>query len=425
MSPLAITLLVLALTIIAFVSGKIPFSVVSIFIIITLIMAKVLAPAEALAGFIDTNVVLIISMFVIGAGLTKTSLLDKIQAIVFKYKDKPKMIVLVGCSVSGILAIITSGPATMAIMIPLLAAIAKETGMSRSKILFPASALANICVGMTFLGQGAANLTWSKVMINAGGEIPFTFWDFTTARIPIVIIALLYMVFIGHKLLPNTPNDQFTDSVQLKDTKSKLSPLKEKIAFVIIILTIISIILYSYTKIPMYVSGCVGAALLVIFGILSEKEGIASIHLPTIFLFGGVLALSQALKVTGAGNVIANWIVSVLGNTTNPYIIMSVFFLIPLIMTQVMSNVATIAIFVPLVAASAVKIGVDPRTAVMGVILASCTSILTPMASPTQTLVMAPGGYTIKDYFKCGLPLVIVISIASVIWLPLIFPFYQ
>jgi len=60
----------------------------------------------------------------------------------------------------------------------------------------------------------------------------------------------------------------------------------------------------------------------------------------------------------------------------------------------------------------------------MGVVLASCTSILTPMASPTQTIVMEPGGYTIRDYFKCGVPLVFILTIVSIFWLPLIFPFY-
>ena len=61
--------------------------------------------------------------------------------------------------------------------------------------------------------------------------------------------------------------------------------------------------------------------------------------------------------------------ISLLGNTTNPYIIMAVFFIIPFLLTQVMSNLATVTIFIPLVAAACVKIGVDPRAAVMGVLM--------------------------------------------------------
>ena len=77
MTPLEITLLILVLTIVAFITGKIPFSVISAGIMLSLIMTGVMEPAEAFSGFINTNVVMFVAMFVIGAGLTKTSLIDK------------------------------------------------------------------------------------------------------------------------------------------------------------------------------------------------------------------------------------------------------------------------------------------------------------------------------------------------------------
>ena len=77
MTPLQITLIILLCTIIAFLSGKIPFSIISAGIILALILTGVMKPAEALSGFINTNVVMFVAMFVIGAALTKTSLLDR------------------------------------------------------------------------------------------------------------------------------------------------------------------------------------------------------------------------------------------------------------------------------------------------------------------------------------------------------------
>ena len=116
--------------------------------------------------------------------------------------------------------------------------------------------------------------------------------------------------------------------------------------------------------------------------------------------------------------------IRLLGNTTNPYLIMAVFYIIPFILTQIMSNLATYTIFIPLVASACVKIGVDPRAAVMGVLIASCVSIMTPMAATCQIMIMEPGGYTIKDYLKCGTPLAIVIAVMSIFLLPVMFPFY-
>ena len=116
--------------------------------------------------------------------------------------------------------------------------------------------------------------------------------------------------------------------------------------------------------------------------------------------------------------------IGLLGNTTNPYLILAVFYIIPFILTQIMSNLATYTIFIPLVASACVKIGIDPRAAVMGVLTASCVSIMTPMAAPCPILIMEPGGYKLKDYLKCGTPLAIVIAIMSIFLLPVMFPFY-
>ena len=81
MTPLEITLLILILTIVAFITGKIPFSVISTGIIISLIMTGVMEPGEAFSGFTNTNVVMFVAMFIIGAGLTKTSLIDKAEQV--------------------------------------------------------------------------------------------------------------------------------------------------------------------------------------------------------------------------------------------------------------------------------------------------------------------------------------------------------
>lgn len=424
MTPLQITLLILLCTIIAFLSGKISFSLIATGIMLALTMTGVMKPAEAFGGFINTNVIMFVAMFVIGAGLTKTSILDKAQKVVIRYQDNPKMLILIVSLVAAFLACVTSATATAAIMIPLLVGISNEIGTSRSKLLFPAMAVANIATAITFLGQGASNMTWSDVMINAGGTIPFTVWSFTIARIPFLIVTILYMAFIGYRLMPDIPNESFADNVKQKDTSSRLSAGKEKLAIVIILATITAMILADVIGIKMFILSSIGACLLVIFGILDEKEALSSIHLPTVFLFAGVLALSDAIKVTGAGDVVADWMIGLLGNTTNPYIIMAIFFMVPFILTQIMSNLATVTIFMPLVSIACVKIGVDPRAACMGVMIASCTSILTPMAAPCQTMIMGPGGYKLKDYLKCGLPLSIIIILMSIFMLPMMFPFY-
>ena len=424
MTPLQITLIILACTIIAFLSGKLPIGLISVGIMLSLVLTGVMTPAKAFAGFTNTNVIMFVAMFVIGAALTKTSILDKAQKLVVKYKDNSKMLILISAIVAGFLACLTSATAAAAIMLPLLVGIANEINVSRSKLLYPAMAVANIATSITFLGQGASNMTWSDVMINAGGKTPFGLWDFTIARLPILAVTIAYMVFIGYKLMPDIDNSQFNDNLAVKDLSSKLTPFKEKLAIVLVVGTIIAMIFADVIGIKMYLIAGIGATLLVLTGVLNEKEALGSIHLPTVFLFAGVLALSDAVSATGAGDVVADMMSKLIGNTTNVYVIMAVFFIVPFILTQVMSNLATVTIFIPLVSAACVKIGVDPRAAVMGVLIASCTSILTPMAAPCQVMILEPGGYKLKDYLKCGLPLAVIITIMCIFGLPLLYPFY-
>ena len=296
MSPLEITLVILLVTIIAFVSGKVPFSVISTGIILALILTGIKTPAEAFGGFINTNVVMFVAMFVIGAGLTKTPLIDKAQSLVIRYKDNMRMLIFLSCVAGAFLGAITSATATAAIMIPLLVGIANDIGVSRSKLLYPSMACANIATQMTFLGQGASNMAWNDVMMQAGAPTPLHIWDFTIARIPMLTIAILYMTFVGYKLMPDIPNEQFSDAAHTASESEKLSPFKRKLAVLIVLVSIAMMLLENVIGVKMYLTSCIGAAALVLTGVLTEREALNSIHEPTIFLFSGVLALSNGVS---------------------------------------------------------------------------------------------------------------------------------
>ena len=424
MNPLVATVVILILTIAALLSDKLSFIVISPFIIISLLLTGVLPPGEAFSGFSNTNVVMFVAMFVVGGALVKTSLLDRIQKVVHKFKDKPKTLVFISMLVTATISLITSQTAAIVIMIPVMVGIANEMGISRSKFLYAATAAAGTSVGLTFLGQGASNMTWSSIMMEAGGKIPFTQWDFLIGRWPFVVITFIYMLTIGYRLLPDHPNEQFDDYQQAQTAKTSLtlSPAKEKLALIICSVTIIAMFLADFIGIQIFVIACIGVTLLIAIGILSDKEAVSAVHWPTVFLFAGVLPLSTALQKSGAGDVVADFMIGVLGNTTNPYVIVMFFILVPLILTQFMSDLATVAIFIPLASSVAVRIGIDPRAAVMATFVAGCINLLTPMANPAQSMIVGPGGYKFKDYLKCGTPLTIILVIVAVIYLPMVFP---
>lgn len=419
MSPMIITVLILFFAAIAFISGKIPIPVVSVLIIIALAVTKVVPSSVALGGFSNSSVVLTGAMFVVGAAIKKTSLLDSIKNLVIRYGNTPRRMIFWSCVVAAIIGVIINSSAAVLILFPVLSSLP----VSRQKLFYPLTCSASVATAMTFMGSGAINLTINEILINMGGAVPFTIWDFTVARLPLLIAIILYMCLFGHKLLPDTPNDQLEEMVLGGSGTSKtLEGTQNQLAVIVIALTVAAMISYQLLGVDLFVIALISCCVLVMSGVLSVNEALSAIHLPTIFLFAGVLPLSTALASTGAGDFIAEGIVRLLGNTTNPYFIIATFFIVPLILTQFMSNTACLTLFTPLAALVALKIGVDPRAAVMAAVCGSFGSFLTPMASPAEAICMSAGPYALKDFIKCGLPLALILTVISVVWLPIVMP---
>lgn len=419
MSPMIITVLILFFAAIAFISGKIPIPVVSVLIIIALAVTKVVPSSVALGGFSNSSVVLTGAMFVVGAAIKKTSLLDSIKNLVIRYGNTPRRMIFWSCVVAAIIGVIINSSAAVLILFPVLSSLP----VSRQKLFYPLTCSASVATAMTFMGSGAINLTINEILINMGGAVPFTIWDFTVARLPLLIAIILYMCLFGHKLLPDTPNDQLEEMVLGGSGTSKtLEGTRNQLAIIVIALTVAAMISYQLLGVDLFVIALISCCVLVMSGVLSVNEALSAIHLPTIFLFAGVLPLSTALASTGAGDFIAEGIVRLLGNITNPYFIIATFFIVPLILTQFMSNTACLTLFTPLAALVALKIGVDPRAAVMAAVCGSFGSFLTPMASPAEAICMSAGPYALKDFIKCGLPLALIMTIISVVWLPIVMP---
>ena len=161
---------------------------------------------------------------------------------------------------------------------------------------------------------------------------------------------------------------------------------------------------------------------MVLLGVLSEKEAIASVNWSMVFMFAGVLPLATALTKTGASDVVAKAIQTALGGTTNPWIINIAFGLVVFIMTQFLSNTAMVAVFVPLALMVCTELNMNP-TGIMGIVyIAATSSYLTPMATPGVPLAMGAAGYTFKDVVKMGLLPALVCIIVGIVWNSIVFP---
>lgn len=141
-------------------------------------------------------------------------------------------------------------------------------------------------------------------------------------------------------------------------------------------------------------------------------------------LFGGTLSLAAALQSTGAGEMIADKVIGMLGKEPSPYVLTFVVLLICCVLTNFMSNTATTALMAPICLSIAQGMGADPRAVLMACIIGGSCAYATPIGMPANTMVLGVGGYKFKDYAKSGVPLIIIAMVVSMIILPIAFPFF-
>ncbi len=195
-------------------------------------------------------------------------------------------------------------------------------------------------------------------------------------------------------------------------------------SFAVLAITIICMIFEKQIGIKLHIIGCIGAIILVLTGIITEKQAYKSIDMRTIFLMGGMLALANALNSTGAGKAIADTALGLLGANPSPFAILVALFLIACILTQFMSNTATTSMLVPIGISLAASLNAIPRAFMMALVIGGSCAYPTPIGMPANTMVYTAGGYKFIDYVKAGLPLVICSTIVSLILLPIFFPFF-
>ena len=421
MDPMIITLILLAFAIVMFVLEKIPLALTSMIVCIALVVTGVLSIEEAFEGFIDTNVILFVAMFIVGGALFETGMANKLGGIVTKFARTERQLIVTIMVVVGAMSGFLSNTGTAAVLIPVVIGIAAKSGYSRSKLLMPLVFAAAMGGNISLIGA-PGNLIAQAALQDIG--LNFAFFDYGKIGLPMLVAGILFFATVGYRLLPDKPSVKTETAFDEEVDYSNVPAWKQYLALVILVLTILAMIFEDVIGINLAISGGIGAILLILTGVISEKQAIRSIDMQTIFLFGGTLSLAKAHEVTGAGEKIAEVVIGLIGDNASPFLLLVVVFVLACVMTNFMSNTATTALLVPISISIAQGMGADPSAVVMATVIGGSCAYATPIGMPANTMVLAPGGYKFTDYVKAGLPLILVSTVVSLILLPIFFPFY-
>ena len=430
MDPAITTLCVLAVAAFLFVTELIPLAVTAMAACTALGILGVLPSKQVYAGLSNSTVVLFGGMFVIGAAMFKTGLAETIGLAVVR-KAGTKEVPLMGAImlVTIILSSVSSNTGTVACLMPVVIGIAQAANIPASKELMPLAVAANVGGTITMIGTPPNVIVTGA--LSAAGLPSFGFFEFALIGVPLSIIVLLYTLTIGRKTIP-VKNAGAMDAAAVEAAKKEAgasddnapkSKTKMWISGLILIGVVVAMALNLKT-VPLQTAAVTGAILCVITGCLKEKEAYAGIDWVTIFLFAGMLSVATAMDKTGAGKLIADTVVGMMGENPNPIVLCAVLYLISNVLTQFMSNTASAALLAPIGISIAQSIGADPKPVLMAIGIAASMAYATPMATPPNTLVLGPGGFSFNDYVKVGVPLCVITFIASVIIIPIFWPFF-
>ncbi|WPK12806.1 SLC13 family permease [Lysinibacillus louembei] len=171
------------------------------------------------------------------------------------------------------------------------------------------------------------------------------------------------------------------------------------------------------------ISVLIGAILMIITGCLRNMDdAYGKMNFESIVLVAAMLPMATALQKTGGMVIISDAIIRVLGEY-GPYGVLIGIYLLTVVFGQFVSNTATAVLFAPIAMTAAMTMEANPYTFMIAVAAAAGMAFATPIASPTNSLVLTAGGYKFMDFVRVGVPLQIIMFIVMMIAIPLLFPF--
>ncbi len=418
------------LTIIGYLSNKLPMGVVAMLSLISFYLTGCITSEDAMTYFGNSNLWLCVCMFVVSAGFTRTQFVKNLAKRVNRLAHGSLRKIFFGYMILGVILcqFIGQAVAEFSIVAPLLGASADEIGVKRSKVMYPLAVMLLATMAWLPLGAGYA----FPMQVNSLFET-FEITQYSMSvfhpflvRLPGIVIVCIYIMTIGLKISPEEPLTEISaaKTEQEKKEEEPLSPFKEKCGYIIFFATCAVLLVSGKLGIQPWLAALTGAVFMVAFGVLKGKQINDALPVSYFAVFAGALSMGGALTNTGAADLIGNLIAKLASSVNNTVLVYLIIFMAAFIVTQFMLNSAVMWSLMPLVLATTKVMGINPIGAAVLVNIAATAAYSTPMSCPLIPLTMAAGGYNFKSVFlQSVIPSILMIA-AGVLWTSFLYPIF-
>lgn len=413
----AIALLVFA--IIMWASEALHLAVTSLIILFIQPIIGVASFDNAVIGFANPIIFLMIGGFIIAEAIRKSGLATRLTyAMLKKFGTTPDRSIFVSVFSTGLLSAWIENVVAYAMLLPIIKEIIPLMGVNdpeKGKSNFAKAMVLGGSYGSLAGGFGTEIGTAPNLMAAAYTNIPFASW--MVFGFPLAIAMMLVIWKLVGRIFKSEVSGIVGGMDTITNKMDSLGPMTkmEKTSLIILLFTIGLWVTTTWTGLNSYSIALIGAVLFFIFRVIDWKDAQRGVDWGLIVFFGGALSLGAALLQTGAASWLVNDIVAMMGSNPSTVLIMVVLMIIAVVITQVMSNIALSAILVPLSVTLAQAQGLSVGTYAVPVAIACSLSFMLPMADPTVAMAYGTGYVKIKEILKAGVPLVIIGIILTII----------
>lgn len=423
---LYITLAILAFMIVMFLLQKVPMGVTTMTCCALLAITGILTPQEAFSGFTNNSIILVAPMMALSSAITKTSIVPRIRKMVDNLGGKKGMALVLFFYII-VIAFVQFIPATatFSIMVVFLATLGSEGAVTPTRLLMPMLGISCAWKGMLPIGMGATafatiNARYSNIITEERYLLQMLD-KFKVMLFPCICLTI-YCLF-AWKMLPREGNIKTTGFKEVKDTPT-LPKAQETLVYVVFVAVMAVLVLNKWTGALMYVAPAAGVLILIYGKALTIPEVTKAMTADMIFLMAGVLGVAAAMAKSGAGELIGNTILNVLGGHPSSLAVMFLFSAVTVVMTTVMSNSATANILYTVAATVCLAGSWDPRGIMLIIAIANVISLGFPSGAAETALIYAAGNYQVSKVAKFTVPYIIIAIVSIALSANFFFPIY-
>jgi di/tricarboxylate transporter len=230
------------------------------------------------------------------------------------------------------------------------------------------------------------------------------------------------LLLLGSRTDISNLNKNTTDYIVFNVPFEETTNVNTKKAVTSIAIAALMVVMLVLNFIPPVLTVLIAALLMIGTRCLTMEEAYASINWSTVLLIAAMLPFAEALDKTGGIQMIAENVMSIFGNGS-PYFLLMGLFVVTVVLGSFLSNTATAVILAPIAIKIAEVSDISPYPVAMTIAIAASSAFLTPVASPVNMLVVAPGGYKFMDFVKTGMPMFVIALLVSLLLIPVLFPF--